>query len=98
MTTNRDEDGMSTDESVTAAATPRDGLAAQLRQLEDFVAQAESEGDELPPEAVEMVARLREIMQALDGLSISFDGLAAAVPMAPPAQPLSSEPTLPDRI
>jgi len=88
---------MSADEGVPSMTTPRDGLAAQLRQLEDFVAQAESEGDELPPEAVEMVARLREIMQALDGLSISFDGLSAAAPMTHGTTPLPSEPTKSER-
>jgi hypothetical protein len=88
-----DEDGMTADEQVPDATTPRDGLAAQLRQLEDFVARAESQGDELPPEAVEMVARLREIMQALDGLSTSFDGLNTVLPTAPDTQPMSSEST-----
>ncbi|MEO8623422.1 MAG: hypothetical protein ABI625_20265 [bacterium] len=88
---------MSTDETAPRTTTPRDGLAAQLRQLEDFVARAESEGDELPPEAVEMVARLREIMQALDGLSISFDGLSAAAPMTSAAPHLPGEPTQSER-
>ncbi|MEP7001627.1 MAG: hypothetical protein ABI969_14165 [bacterium] len=88
---------MNADESVPVTAAPRDGLAAQLRQLEDFVAQAESEGEELPPEAVEMVARLREIMQALDGLSISFDGLSAAAPTTPATALLPSEPTQSER-
>ena len=82
---------MSADDSADASATPRDGLAAQLRQLEDFVARSESAGDTLPPEAVVMVARLREIMQALDGLSTSFGGLnvppldAVDVPETPDA-------------
>ena len=82
---------MSADEQVPGAATPRDGLAAQLRQLEDFVARAESDGGELPPEAVEMVARLREIMEALDGLSSSFEGLNTTLPTSPDAQPMASE-------
>jgi hypothetical protein len=88
---------MSADEQVPDATTPRDGLAAQLRQLEDFVARAEAEGDELPPEAVEMVARLREIMQALDGLSTSFDGLNTALAQAPDihADPSDSTPREP---
>ena len=71
---------MIADDSAESSATPRDGLAAQLRQLEDFVARSESAGDELPPEAAVMVARLREIMQALEGLTSSFHGLNAESP------------------
>ena len=78
---------MSADESAASAGTPRDGLAAQLRQLEDFVARSESAGDDLPPEAAVMVARLREIMQALDGLSTSFGGLNVPPRDAPDEQP-----------
>jgi hypothetical protein len=52
--------------------SPREGLAQQLRQLEDFVTRTESEGGQMPAEAVEMIARLREIMEALDGLSASM--------------------------
>jgi len=52
--------------------SPREGLAQQLRQLEEFVARAESDGEAMPAEAVEMIARLREIMEALDGLSASM--------------------------
>jgi hypothetical protein len=55
-----------------AAAAGRDGLAAQLRELEAFVAQSEAQGEELPPEAVEMIVRLREIVRALDGLTSSL--------------------------
>lgn len=65
---------------------PRDGLATQLRQLEDFVARAESDGEDLPPAALEMIARLREIMQALDGLSSTLGG-----PAAPPAEPVPEQ-------
>ena len=71
---------MSATDGASAAATPREGLAAQLRQLEAFVARAESDGDALPPEAMEMVARLREIMHALDGLSSTFDELSTSSP------------------
>ena len=52
--------------------SPREGLAQQLRQLEEFVARTEGDGDEMPAEAVEMIARLKEIMEALDGLSASM--------------------------
>jgi hypothetical protein len=62
-----------------SSPSPRDGLAQQLRQLEEFVARTESSGDEMPAEAVEMIARLREIMEALDGLSASMgDDLSKA--------------------
>lgn len=55
------------------AMSPREDLAVQLAQLERFIAESESRGEELPPQAVEMIARLREIVSALDGLSTSFD-------------------------
>lgn len=55
-----------------AAASGREGLAAQLRELEAFVQRAESGGDSMPPQALEMIARLREIVQALDGLAASM--------------------------
>jgi len=57
---------------MNSAVSGRDGLATQLRALEDFVARSESEGDALPPEAREMILRLREIVHALDGLSASI--------------------------
>ena len=63
---------MPDDHEMSDAAAGRDGLATQLRALEDFVARSESEGDALPPEATEMIARLREIVHALDGLSASI--------------------------
>ena len=55
-----------------AAAAGRDGLATQLRELESYVADAEAIGRALPPEAAEMIARLRELVRALDGLTASF--------------------------
>lgn len=55
-----------------AAAAGRDGLATQLRELESYVANAEAIGRALPPEATEMIARLRELVRALDGLTASF--------------------------
>lgn len=69
---------MSADEGLPAA----DGLAAQLRELEAFVAKADAAGDEMPPEAREMVERLREIVSALDGLTSSL-----GAPDAPPTEP-----------
>ena len=64
---------MPDDEGMTsAAAAGREGLVTQLRALEAFVERSEAEGDALPPEATEMIARLREIVQALDGLTASI--------------------------
>jgi hypothetical protein len=51
------------------AAAGRAGLAAQLSELEAFVARSEAQGEDLPPEAREMMERLREIVRALDGLT-----------------------------
>jgi len=59
------------DDAVSAVAG-RDGLAAQLRQLEAFAARSASAGETLPPQALEMIERLREIVQALDGLTASM--------------------------
>jgi hypothetical protein len=65
---------VSGDDAISdAAAAGRDGLAAQLRALEAFVAQADANGDAMPPAAAEMVARLREVVRALDGLTSSLD-------------------------
>ena len=83
---------MSAEEIGMETATPRDGLAVQLRQLEAFVARAESDGDTLPREAVEMVARLREIMQALEGLSSSFDQPHGPAAAAEQGESMTQEP------
>jgi hypothetical protein len=68
---------MSADDTTPAtpnvAAAGREGLATQLRELEDFVARSDAAGEPLPPEALEMVSRLREIVKALDGLTSSLD-------------------------
>ena len=37
-----------------------------------IAARAVSEGDSVPPQATEMIAHLREIVQALDGLTASM--------------------------
>lgn len=60
------------EQDLSDAEAGRAGLAAQLRELEAFVARSDATGDELPPEAIEMIARLREIVQALDGLTSSM--------------------------
>jgi len=59
------------DEAANAAAGHA-GLVAQLRELEDFAARTVSEGDSLPPQATEMILHLREIVEALDGLTASM--------------------------
>ena len=56
-----------------AAAAGREGLVSQLRDLEAFVAKSEAAGEPLPPEASEMIERLREIVRALDGLTSSLE-------------------------
>jgi len=56
-----------------AAAAGREGLASQLRELEAFIGKATANGEELPPEALEMIERLREIVKALDALTASLE-------------------------
>lgn len=63
--------GPARDEAASAAAGHA-GLVAQLRQLEDFAARTVAEGDALPPQATEMILHLREIVDALDGLTASM--------------------------
>jgi hypothetical protein len=59
-------------DDAASAAAGREGLAAQLRQLEAFAARSVSAGEALPPQVAEMIARLREIVHALDGLAASM--------------------------
>lgn len=44
-----------------------------VAELEAFIAQAEARGETVPPEAHTMLARLRELMTALKGLTESFE-------------------------
>ena len=67
-----DDAGDATRDDAVNAATGKADLLAQLRQLEDFAARTALEGDSLPPQATEMIAHLREIVQALDGLTASM--------------------------
>ena len=55
------------------AVTSREGLVSQLRELEAFVQSYADAGEALPPEATEMVERLREIVRALDALTSSLN-------------------------
>jgi len=70
--TDADETLGNAPDDAASAAAGRAGLLAQLRQLEDFAARTVREGDALPPQATEMIMHLREIVQALDGLTASM--------------------------
>lgn len=70
--THDDADRHQERDEVVSAAEGHAGLVAQLRQLEDFAARTVAEGDSLPPQATEMILHLREIVQALDGLTASM--------------------------
>lgn len=70
--THGDETPGNVPDDAASAAAGRAGLLAQLRQLEDFAARTVREGDALPPQATEMILHLREIVQALDGLTASM--------------------------
>lgn len=61
-----------TRDDAANAAAGHAGLVAQLRQLEAFAARTVAEGDALPPQATEMILHLREIVDALDGLTASM--------------------------
>ncbi len=63
---------MNDDASAPLQESPREDLVAHLKQLEAFVEQSKASGEEIPPEATEMISRLREIMLALDGLASSM--------------------------
>ena len=56
----------------TQAAGGRGDLAAQMQRLEAYVADAQARGEEVPPEAVLMIARMRELIGALDDLTKSI--------------------------
>ena len=64
---------MSSENRLPDAVAGRQELASQLRELEAFVARSEGSGEALPPAAVAMIERLREIVRALDGLTSSLD-------------------------
>jgi hypothetical protein len=79
--------GAAAGDDAASAAAGRAGLVAQLRQLEQFAARATLEGDALPPQATEMILHLREIVQALDGLTASMDGAQPASGAEPSESP-----------
>lgn len=76
--THDDDAQANVSDDAARAAAGRAGLVAQLRQLEDFAARTVREGDTLPPQATEMILHLREIVQALDGLTASMTEQHAA--------------------
>lgn len=64
---------MPANEKLPDPTSGREELRTQLRELEEFVARSSADGDALPAAALEMVARLREIVEALDGLTSDLD-------------------------
>ena len=56
---------------------PNDGIPKPsgdpVAELEAFIAKTEARGEAVPPEARAMLARLRELMDALKGLTASFE-------------------------
>jgi hypothetical protein len=61
-------------------------FAGPLAAMEAEIAAAEARGEPVMPQAHAMVARLRELMQALDGLNASL-GTGPAPDAAPDATP-----------
>ena len=51
----------------------RTSLAAQVARMEVEIAQLVARGEAVPPEAERMLARLREVAEALEGLRESFE-------------------------
>jgi hypothetical protein len=51
---------------------PASGGGDPVAELERFIAESEARGDTVPLEAYEMLARLRELMAALRGLTASL--------------------------
>ena len=56
---------------------PKDGIPKPagdpIAELEAFIAETEARGEAVPPEAHAMLARIRELMDALRGLTASFE-------------------------
>lgn len=64
---------MSANEELPDPTAGSEALKAQLLQLEAFVARSNAEGDPIPPTALEMIERLRELVRALDGFTASLE-------------------------
>ncbi len=61
--------------------------ADPIAELEAYIAQREARGEPVPPEAHLMLARLRELMAALRGLTASFDERAEPGERTSPPHP-----------
>lgn len=68
---------------MTDPGNERDAFATSLAALEAQIAAAQTRGASVPPEAHEMVDRLREVVAALDGLTAT---IARAPDDLPPAE------------
>ena len=60
--------------ATSSIPDPRHDLALKLREMEDFLARAQANGEEYPPQALELVKHLRDIIRALDGLTSEMGG------------------------
>ena len=52
----------------------RNDFAEKMQQMEAFVATAKASGEEVPPEVLDVMTHLREILAALDGLTKELGG------------------------
>lgn len=59
----------------------REAFSASLAALQAEIAASEARGAPVPTEAREMVVRLREVVEALDGLTASIGDGARTPPM-----------------
>lgn len=55
------------------ARAGRTGLAEQMQRLQAYVADAHARGEPVPPEAEMLIARLQELVGALDELTSSLE-------------------------
>ena len=73
-----------------------DSFLTHASALEARIAAAEAAGDDVPPEARIMLASLRDLAQAVDGLRTTIHETAASEP-APDAAPAPRSPEPEDR-
>jgi hypothetical protein len=67
-------------------------FADSLAELESRIAAADAGGEPVPPEARQMLEKLRDLIAALGGLSATLGDLAAQLPdEAPPPTPPTDE-------
>jgi len=65
---------------VTAGSGEPPGGSDPVAELEAFIARTEASGEPVPPEARVMLARLRELIKAMNDLRTSFDESAPEPP------------------